>query len=133
MDTISSLMPGMAMSRPPMSMPSMMAMPSAPPPKPLDLSFVPRSPAIPGLPGSIPPPLKPASMFHKPKPNVIPANVKAHMKKPSHYKPTHPSTVQLPATVTPAKQTIQPASSSSSLMLPAIGGALLVLFFIMKR
>ena len=130
MDTISSLMPGMAMSRPPMSMPSMMAMPSAPPPKPLDLSFVPRSPAIPGL----APPPKPASMFHKPKPNAIPANMKAHMmKKPSQYKPTHPSTIQLPATVTPAKQTIQPVSSSSSLMLPAIGGALLVLFFIMKR
>ena len=128
MDTISSLMPGMAMSRTPMSMPSMMAMPSAPPPKPLDLSFVPRSPAIPGLPGSIPPPPRPASMFHKPKANVIPARVKAHMKKP-----THPSTIQLPATVTPAKQTLQPASSSSSMMLPAIGGALIVLFFIMKR
>ena len=125
MDTISSLMPGMAMSRPPMGMSSMMAMPSAPPPKPLDLSFLPRSPAIPGL----APPPKPASMFHKPKPNVIPARVKAHMKKP-----THPSTIKLPATVTPAKQTLQPsASSSSSLMLPAIGGALLVLFFIMKR
>ena len=124
MDTISSLMPGMGMSRPPMGMSSMMAMPSAPPPKPLDLSFVPRSPAIPGL----APPPKPASMFQKPKPNVIPARVKAHMKKP-----THPSTIQLPATVTPAKQTLQPsASSSSSLMLPAIGGALLVLFFIMK-
>ena len=126
MDTISSLMPGMGMARPPMSM--MAAMPSAPPPKSLDLSFVPRSPAIPGLPGPISQHPKPASMFHKPKANVIPARVKAHMKKP-----THPSTIQLPATVTPSKQTLHPASSSSSLMLPAIGGALLVLFFIMKR
>ena len=65
---------------------------------------------------------------------VGPVSVPA-VSSPATSSPIAPvSTIQLPATIAPISVPVVSSSSdvSSSMMLPAIGGALLVLFFIMK-
>ena len=104
---------------------------------------------------NIKPPAHSVSTLHSPhKPMAIPsmgriAPVALHKPiEPSHDEPivkasiapiAPTSTIQLPVTIAPiSAPKVSPVVSSSSdvsssMMLPAIGGALLVLFFIMKR